>query len=217
MLLSFLGYVSVGCQFESALGYIEESESSVLYSELIDLLLLVHAQLARTHVDQEKETADNRQNLEKVTTAASGYQRAKVMTIDVVNRRVVVEASANKFVEEEEDDAVPEPVSMFEQAKSTSISGGDRHGGRGGAFALNPLLRLGENPTFIPTGGRKTAKDAKDKVLKVKAEQKPKPKIPKLQYDDGGHAAVMQDAEFSFSSGGDSQSVLASIVEPSCG
>jgi hypothetical protein len=84
MLLSFLGYVSVGCQFESALGYIEESESSVLYSELIDLLLLVHAQLARTHVDQEKETAavidvrasisreehwryvHNRQNLEKV-------------------------------------------------------------------------------------------------------------------------------------------------------
>ncbi|KAF9292834.1 putative zinc finger motif, C2HC5-type-domain-containing protein [Linnemannia elongata] len=167
-----------------------------------------------TEEERQAQADKARQNLEKVTSAASGYQRAKVMTIDVVNRRVVVEASANQFVQEEEDDAVPEPVSMFDQSKSTSISGGDRHGGRGGAFALNPLLRLGENPTFI---SKKTAKDAKDKVLKVKAEQKPKPKISKLQYDDGGHAAVMQDAEFSFSSGGDSQSVLASIVEPSCG
>ncbi|KAF9341492.1 hypothetical protein BGZ91_007544 [Linnemannia elongata] len=167
-----------------------------------------------TEEERQVQADKARQNLEKVTSAASGYQRAKVMTIDVVNRRVVVEASANQFVQEEEDDAVPEPVSMFDQSKSTSISGGDRHGGRGGAFALNPLLRLGENPTFI---SKKTAKDAKDKVLKVKAEQKPKPKISKLQYDDGGHAAVMQDAEFSFSSGGDSQSVLASIVEPSCG
>ncbi|KAK3831356.1 MAG: putative zinc finger motif, C2HC5-type-domain-containing protein [Linnemannia elongata] len=167
-----------------------------------------------TEEERQAQADKARQNLEKVTTAASGYQRAKVMTIDVVNRRVVVEASANQFVQEEEDDAVPEPVSMFDQSKSTSISGGDRHGGRGGAFALNPLLRLGENPTFI---SKKTAKDSKDKVLKVKAEQKPKLKISKLQYDDGGHAAVMQDAEFSFSSGGDSQSVLASIVEPSCG
>ncbi|KAG0307387.1 hypothetical protein BGZ97_000421 [Linnemannia gamsii] len=168
-----------------------------------------------TEEERQSQAAKARQNLEKVTSAASGYQRAKVMTIDVVNRRVVVEASANQFVEEEEDDAVPEPVSMFEQAKSTSISGGDRHGGRGGAFALNPLLRLGENPTFIPKGGSK--KTAKDKVLKIKAEQMDKPKVSKLQYDDGGHAAVMQDTEFSFSSGGDSQSVLASIVEPSCG
>ncbi|KAF9125007.1 hypothetical protein BGX30_000650 [Mortierella sp. GBA39] len=167
-----------------------------------------------TEEERQAQADKARQNLEKVTTAASGYQRAKVMTIDVVNRRVVVEASANQFVQEEEDDAIPEPVSMFDQAKSTSISGGDRHGGRGGAFALNPLLRLGENPTFI---SKKTAKDAKDKVLKVKAEQKHKPKVSKLQYDDGGHAAVMQDPEFSFSSGGDSQSVLASIVEPSCG
>ncbi|KAG0374001.1 hypothetical protein BGX24_010962 [Mortierella sp. AD032] len=156
-----------------------------------------------------------RQNLDKVTAAASGYHRAKVMTIDVVNRRVVVEASATQFVEEE-DDSVPAPVSVFDQAKSTSISGGDRHGGRGGAFALNPLLRLGENPTFIPKGG-KTSKGSKDNVLKAKAEQKSKPKISKLQYDDGSHAAVMEDAQLSFSSGGDSQSVLASIVEPSCG
>jgi hypothetical protein len=42
---------------ESALGYIKKSESSVLYPELVDLLLLVHAQLAWAHVDQEKETA----------------------------------------------------------------------------------------------------------------------------------------------------------------
>ncbi|KAG0272273.1 hypothetical protein BGZ95_011978 [Linnemannia exigua] len=165
-----------------------------------------------TEEERQVQADKARQNLDKVTAAASGYQRAKVMTIDVVNRRVVVEASAAQVVEEE-DDSVPAPVSMFDQAKSTSISGGDRHGGRGGAFALNPLLRLGENPTFIPKSG----KTAKDKVLKAKAEQKPKPKISKLQYDDGSHAAVMEDAQFSFSSGGDSQSVLASIVEPSCG
>ncbi|KAF9088081.1 hypothetical protein BGX23_007663 [Mortierella sp. AD031] len=171
-----------------------------------------------TEEERQDQAAKARQNLEKVTAAASGYQRAKVMTIDVVNRRVVVEASAAQFAEEEHDDAVPEPVSMFDQSKSTSVSGGNKHGGRGGAFAMNPLLRLGENPTFIPKGaaggGSKAAKDAKEKVLKVKAD---KPKISRLQYDDGGHAAVMDDSQFSFSTGGDSQSVLASIVEPSCG
>ncbi|KAF9908744.1 hypothetical protein EC991_009554 [Linnemannia zychae] len=168
-----------------------------------------------TEEERQVQAAKARENLDKVTAAASGYQRAKVMTIDVVNRRVVVEASAAQVVEEE-DDTVPAPVSLFDQAKSTSISGGDRHGGRGGAFAMNPLLRLGENPMFIPKGG-KSGKDAKEKVLKAKAEQKPKPKISKLQYDDGSHAALMEDAQFSFSTGGDSQSVLASIVEPSCG
>ncbi|KAF9934097.1 hypothetical protein FBU30_003378 [Linnemannia zychae] len=169
-----------------------------------------------TEEERQAQADKARQNLEKATAAASGYQRAKVMTIDVANRRVVVEASANQFINEDEDDAVPEPVNVFDMTKSTSISGGDRHGGRGGAFAMNPLLRLGENPTFISRSSR-TGKDAKDRVLKTKAEQKPKPKVPKLQYDDGGHAAVMQDDQFLYSSGGDSQSVLASIVEPSCG
>jgi len=51
---------------------------------------------------------------------------------------------------------------VFDLAKSTYISGEDRHGGRGGAFALNPLLRLGKDPTFI---SKKTAMDAKDKLL----------------------------------------------------
>ncbi|KAG0312134.1 hypothetical protein BGZ99_009678 [Dissophora globulifera] len=169
-----------------------------------------------TEDERQQEATKAKQNLEKVTAAASGFQRAKVMTIDVVNRRVVVEPSAgSRAVEEEdeEDDAVPEPVSIFDMAKSTSISGGDRHGGRGGAFALNPLLRMGENPTFIPAKP-KSAKNAKEKVLKIKAE---KPKVSKLQYDDGSYAALMDEAQVSFSSGGDAQEVLASIVEPSCG
>ncbi|KAG0210859.1 hypothetical protein BGX28_008826 [Mortierella sp. GBA30] len=177
-----------------------------------------------TEEERQDEAAKARQNLEKATAAASGYQRAKVMTIDVVNRRVVVEAAATSHIDEDEDDAVPEPVNKFDKAKSTSISGGDKHGGRGGTFAMNPLLRLGETPTFIPLRaksaekkgslGGKTAKDAKEKVLKIRAE---KPRVSKLQYDDGAHAALMDDAQFSFSSGGDSQTVLASIVEPSCG
>lgn len=50
--------ISVGCRLpESAFRYIEKSESSVLYPSLVDLLFLIHAQLAWTHVDQEKETA----------------------------------------------------------------------------------------------------------------------------------------------------------------
>ncbi|KAF9351634.1 hypothetical protein BGX26_010412 [Mortierella sp. AD094] len=175
-----------------------------------------------TEEERQNEAAKARQNLEKATAAASGYQRAKVMTIDVVNRRVVVEANAGSHLEEEEeDDAVPEPVSAFDQVKSTSISGGDRHGGRGGAFALNPLLRLGEKPTFIPLKpkskgslGGKNMKEVKENVLKIRAE---KPKVPRLQYDDGSYAALMDDAQISFSSGSDSQAVLASIVEPSCG
>ncbi|KAF8930606.1 hypothetical protein BGZ58_008122 [Dissophora ornata] len=168
-----------------------------------------------TEEERVNEAAKAKENLEKVTAAASGYQRAKVMTIDVVNRRVVVAPSIRNNVqdEEEEDDSVPEPVSVFDMPKSTSISGGDRHGGRGGAFAMNPLLRMGENPTFIPSGV-KSVKNAKEKVLKIRAE---KPKVPKLQYDDGSYAALMDDAQVSFSSGGDTQDVLASIVEPSCG
>ncbi|KAF9116023.1 hypothetical protein BGX27_005256 [Mortierella sp. AM989] len=175
-----------------------------------------------TEEERQVEAAKARQNLERATAAASGYQRAKVMTIDVVNRRVVVEANAgNHAQEEDEDDSVPEPVSIFDQEKSTSVSGGDRHGGRGGAFAMNPLLRLGETPTYIPLKskskgslGGKTPKEAKEKVLQVRAA---KPKVPKLQYDDGSYAALMDDAQVSFSSGGDSQDVLASIFEPSCG
>ncbi|KAG0369700.1 putative zinc finger motif, C2HC5-type-domain-containing protein [Gamsiella multidivaricata] len=168
-----------------------------------------------TEEERQQEAVKAKQNLEKVTAAASGYQRAKVMTIDVVNRRVVVEPSTGSHAqEEEEDDAVPEPVSAFDLTKSTSVSGGDRHGGRGGAFAMNPLLRMGENPTFIPHRSAKSAKSAKEKVLKIKSE---KPKVSKLQYDEGSYAALMEDAQVSFSSGGDSQDVLASIVEPSCG
>ncbi|KAF9351265.1 hypothetical protein BGX34_000697 [Mortierella sp. NVP85] len=162
-----------------------------------------------TEEERQVEAAKAKQNLEKATTAASGYQRAKVMTIDVVNRRVVVESSTTGN-QEEEDDAVAAPVSVFDMAKSTSISGGNKHGGRGGAFAMNPLLKLGENPTFIPAKGKST-KSAKEKVLKIKAE---KSKMPRVQYDDGHQAANM---DISFSAGGDSQDVLASIVEPSCG
>ncbi|KAF9437821.1 hypothetical protein BGZ76_010985 [Entomortierella beljakovae] len=171
-----------------------------------------------TEEERQMEATRAKQNLEKATAAAS-HQRAKVMTIDIINRRVVVEANAGVHIEEEDDDAVPEPVSVFDLAKSTSISGGDRHGGRGGAFALNPLLRLGETPTFIPLkakskGSLGGVKDTKDSILKIKAE---KPRVSKLQYDDGSHSALMDDAQFSFSSGGDTQDVLASIVEPSCG
>ncbi|KAG0260170.1 hypothetical protein BG011_002098 [Mortierella polycephala] len=183
-----------------------------------------------TEEERQDEAVKARENLDKATAAASGYQRAKVMTIDVVNRRVVVEASSAVQEEEEGDDAVPEPISKFDQAKSTSTSGGNKHGGRGGTFAMNPLLRLGETPTFIPLRAKsadkkasstgkdvkdtKDTKDTKENILKVKAE---KPRISRLQYDDGSHAALMQDAQFSISSGSDSQSVLASIVEPSCG
>ncbi|KAF9184777.1 hypothetical protein BGZ51_003137 [Haplosporangium sp. Z 767] len=179
-----------------------------------------------TEEERRDEAAKARENLEKATAAASGYQRAKVMTIDVVNRRVVVEASS-AVQEEEDDDAVPEPVSKFDQAKSTSISGGNKHGGRGGTFAMNPLLRLGETPTFIPLRAKsadkkasltgkdaKDAKNAKEDIPKIRAE---KPRVSRLQYDDGSHAALMQDAQFSISTGSDPQSVLASIVEPSCG
>ncbi|KAF8986844.1 hypothetical protein BGZ52_007362 [Haplosporangium bisporale] len=176
-----------------------------------------------TEEERQAEAIKAQQNHEKATTAASGYQRAKVMTIDVKNRRVVVEATSSFVEEEEVDDSVPEPVSKVDQAKSTSISGGNRHGGRGGAFAQNPLLRLGETPTFLPKGqpankglggGGGGAKNVKERILKTKAE---KPKVSRLQYDDGSHAAVMEDAQYSFSTGGDLQTVLASIVEPSCG
>ncbi|KAI1320201.1 hypothetical protein EDD11_001806 [Mortierella claussenii] len=175
-----------------------------------------------TEEERQNEAAKAKQNLEKVTAAASGYSRAKVMTIDVVNRRVVVEANAGTRSQENEmEDAVPEPVSVLDQPKSTSISGGDRHGGRGGAFAMNPLLRLGENPTFIPlrakakgSVGGMNPKDAKEKVLKIRAE---KPRLSRLQYDDGSYASLMDDAQVLSSSGGDTQDVLASIVEPSCG
>ncbi|KAF9318162.1 hypothetical protein BG003_011722 [Podila horticola] len=176
-----------------------------------------------TEEERQAEAIKAQQNQEKVTAAASGYQRAKVMTIDVKNRRVVVEATSSFAEEEEVDDSVPEPVSKVDLAKSTSISGGNRHGGQGGAFAQNPLLRLGETPTFLPTGhstkkgsrgGGGANKNMKEKILKAKAE---KPKISRLQYDDGSHAAVMEDAQYSFSTGGDLQTVLAGIVEPSCG
>lgn len=174
-----------------------------------------------TEEERQHQTEKARQNLDKVTAAASGYQRAKVMTIDVVNRRVVVEAAAQVVPEEEEDDSVPEPTSLFDQAKSTSISGGNKHGGRGGAFAMNPLLRLGESPTFIAKSSQssssrnsKSAKEAKEKVLKIRAE---KPKVPKLQYDEGSYEALMDDSQILFSSGGDAQAAMASIVEPSCG
>ncbi|KAG0051885.1 hypothetical protein BGZ83_003212 [Gryganskiella cystojenkinii] len=181
-----------------------------------------------TEEERQQQTEKARQNLDKVTAAASGYQRAKVMTIDVVNRRVVVEAAAQVIPDEDEDDdAVPEPTSKFDQAKSTSISGGNKHGGRGGAFAMNPLLRLGETPTFIAkstlTGGKnskaggasKSTKDVKEKILKARAE---KPKVPRLQYDEGSYEALMDDAQFSYNSAGsDVQAVMASIVEPSCG
>ncbi|KAG0004338.1 hypothetical protein BGZ65_000541 [Modicella reniformis] len=112
------------------------------------------------------EATKAKQNLEKVTSAASGYQRA----VDVVNRRVIMEPSAvNQAQDEEEEDAVAEPMNIFDQAKSTSTSGGNKHGGRGGAFAMNPLLKMGEKPTFIPVRGL-SAKHAKEKVLKVKRE-----------------------------------------------
>lgn len=176
-----------------------------------------------TEEERQNQAVKARENLDKATAAASGYQRAKVMTIDVVNRRVVVEAAATSHVEEEDDDAVPEPVNKFDEAKSTSVSGGNKHGGRGGTFAMNPLLRLGETPTFIPLRaksaekkgslGGKTAKDSKDKVLKIRAE---KPRVSKLQYDEGGHAALMGGVDFSISSEG-SHAAIASIVEPSCG
>ncbi|KAG9323693.1 hypothetical protein KVV02_008111 [Mortierella alpina] len=176
-----------------------------------------------TEEERQNQAVKARENLDKATAAASGYQRAKVMTIDVVNRRVVVEAAATTQVEEEDDDAVPEPVNKFDEVKSTSVSGGNKHGGRGGTFAMNPLLRIGETPTFIPLRaksaekkgplGGKTAKDAKEKVLKIRAE---KPRVSKLQYDDGGHAALMGGVDFSISSEG-SEAALASIVEPSCG
>ncbi|KAF9561113.1 hypothetical protein EC968_005854 [Mortierella alpina] len=176
-----------------------------------------------TEEERQSQAVKARENLDKATAAASGYQRAKVMTIDVVNRRVVVEAAAATQVEEEDDDAVPEPISKLDEAKSTSVSGGNKHGGRGGTFAMNPLLRLGETPTFIPLRtksaekkgslGGKTAKDAKEMVHKIRAE---KPRVSKLQYDDGGHAALMGGVDFSISSEG-SQAALASIVEPSCG
>jgi len=174
-----------------------------------------------TEEERQHQSEKARQNLDKVTAAASGYQRAKVMTIDVVNRRVVVEAAAQVVPEEEEDDSVPEPTSLFDLAKSTSISGGNKHGGRGGAFALNPLLRMGESPTFIAkssqsSGGKKSkpAKEAKEKVLKIRAE---KPKVPRLQYDEGSYEALMDDSQILLSSGSDSQAAMASIVEPSCG
>jgi hypothetical protein len=163
-----------------------------------------------TEEERQVEAAKAKQNLEKATMAASGYQRAKVMTIDVVNRRVVVETSTAGNQSQEEDDAVAAPVNVFDMAKSTSTSGGNKHGGRGGAFAMNPLLKLGENPTFIPAKGKST-ESAKEKVLKIKAE---KSKMPRVQYDVGHQAANM---DISFSAGGDSQDVLASIVEPSCG
>ncbi|KAF9899516.1 hypothetical protein BX616_003003 [Lobosporangium transversale] len=166
-----------------------------------------------TEEERQRQAAKAKENLEKATAAASGYQRAKVMTIDVVNRRVVVEANSGAHVDKEEDDTVPEPVNIIDQAKSSSISGGDRHGGRGGAFAMNPLLRLGESPTFIPKR-MKNAKEAKEKILKIKAEN---PRLPKLQYDDGSYAALMDDAQTMSSSGADLQEVLASVVEPSCG
>ncbi|KAF9185774.1 hypothetical protein BGZ49_004256 [Haplosporangium sp. Z 27] len=170
-----------------------------------------------TQEERESEALKAKQNLEKATTAASGFQRAKVMTIDVVNRRVVVEANTGVQELEEEDDAVPEPVSVLDLPKSTSISGGDRHGGRGGAFAMNPLLKLGEKPTFIPLKAKskgKNLKEVKENVSKIRAE---KPRVPRLQYDDGSYAALMDDAQVLYSSGGDKQDVLASIVEPSCG
>ncbi|KAF9418333.1 hypothetical protein BGZ94_009722 [Podila epigama] len=179
-----------------------------------------------TEEERQMQALKAKQNLEKATTAASGYQRAKVMTIDVQNRRVVVEAPSIHHEEEVEDDSVPEPVSKIDQLKSTSVSGGDRHGGRGGAFAMNPLLRLGETPTFMArptsTAGKKggavtganTKKNVKEKILKAKAE---KSKVSRLQYDDGGYAAIMEDTQYSFSTGGDLQTVLAGIVEPSCG
>ncbi|KAI8361413.1 putative zinc finger motif, C2HC5-type-domain-containing protein [Mortierella sp. GBAus27b] len=167
-----------------------------------------------TEEERQREAAKAKQNLEKATTAASGYhQRAKVMTIDVVNRRVVVEASApprSQDNEDDDDDVVAAPVNVFDQIKSTSTSGGNRHGGRGGAFAMNPLLKLGEKPTFISTKG-KAARGTKESILRIKAE---KPKMSRVQYDDGYLSAEM---DISISSGGDSQDVLASIVEPSCG
>ncbi|KAG0221045.1 hypothetical protein BGX31_010250 [Mortierella sp. GBA43] len=151
---------------------------------------------------------------DRTSAPASGYhQRAKVMTIDVVNRRVVVEASApprSQDNEDDDDDVVAAPVNVFDQIKSTSTSGGNRHGGRGGAFAMNPLLKLGEKPTFISTKG-KAARGTKESILRIKAE---KPKMSRVQYDDGYLSAEM---DISISSGGDSQDVLASIVEPSCG
>ncbi|CAO3571225.1 unnamed protein product [Mortierella alpina] len=85
-----------------------------------------------TEEERQDQAVKARENLDKATAAASGYQRAKVMTIDVVNRRVVVETATTSQVEEEDDDdAVPEPVSKFDEAKSTSVSGGNKHGGRG--------------------------------------------------------------------------------------
>ncbi|KAG0234463.1 hypothetical protein BGW41_001136 [Actinomortierella wolfii] len=106
-----------------------------------------------TEEERAAQQAKARANLERVTEQAKGFQRAKVMTIDVKNRRVVVEDSFHAADSDDgdnsEDDAVPEPVDTLDLAKQqTSISGGNRHGGRG-AYALNPLLRLGESPTFI--------------------------------------------------------------------
>ncbi|KAF9584799.1 hypothetical protein BGW38_005135 [Lunasporangiospora selenospora] len=175
-----------------------------------------------TEEERQMQSEKAKQNLEKAAVAVSGYQRAKVMTIDVTNRRVVVEASSSSSrqqEEDEEDDAVAAPVSKIDLAKSTSISGGDRHGGRGGAFARNPLLRLGESPTFtLPVhksaSGGKAAKATQESVRKIRSE---KPKVPKLQYDEDTHGSMMEDAQFSYSSASDSQAALASIVEPSCG
>lgn len=77
MLLSFSHQlcISVGCPLlESALGYIEKSESSVLDPSLVDLLLLIHTQLTWTHVDQEKETAAARDVKKKIEMTRGGWR-----------------------------------------------------------------------------------------------------------------------------------------------
>ncbi|KAG0255252.1 hypothetical protein DFQ27_006340 [Actinomortierella ambigua] len=130
--------------------------------------------------DQERAVQEEkaRANLDRVTEQAKGFQRAKVLTIDVKNRRVVVEDSFQApdsdddgDGDEDVDDAVPPPVDKMDLAKrqgqSTSTSGGNRHGGRG-TYALNPLLRLGENPIFIlpPKHKEKDLAAAQDKKKK---------------------------------------------------
>ena len=42
------------------------SVPTACYLPLVDLLLLVHTELSRTHVDQEEQTTDNRQDLEEI-------------------------------------------------------------------------------------------------------------------------------------------------------
>ncbi|KAF9975991.1 hypothetical protein BGZ73_000156 [Actinomortierella ambigua] len=198
--------------------------------------------------ERAAQQAKARANLERVTEQAKGFQRAKVLTIDAKNRRVVVEdsfqAPTSDDDEDDEDDAVPQPMDKMDQAKlqrqSTSVSGGNRHGGRG-TYALNPLLRLGENPTFILppkkshqdqtsdkkkkppkaddaakpdkiTIGNDDAKTSADKDSTNPPAAAPRPRAPRLQYDDD-HVGASQSM-FSMS---EAQNALASIVEPSCG